>query len=66
MPAGYTRAIGFRFKSKDVDAPLRLGLFPPRACAGLGGSSASDDVEIVEEVVVDGHPRIVAVLRAAA
>ena len=27
VPAGFTRAIGFRFKSKDVDAPLRIQRF---------------------------------------
>ena len=39
--------------------------FPAEGLRRLGRTIGLDDVEILEEVVVDGHPRIVAVLRAA-
>ena len=39
--------------------------FPAEGLRRLGTIVGLSDVEIVEEVVVDGHPRIVAVLRAA-
>jgi tRNA (mo5U34)-methyltransferase len=40
--------------------------FPAEGLRRLGRTVGLADVEIVDEVVVDGHPRIVAVLRAAA
>jgi len=39
--------------------------FPAEGLRRLGRLVGLDDVEIVDEVQVDGHPRIVAVLRAA-
>lgn len=39
--------------------------FPAEALRRLGRVVGLDDVEIVDEVEVDGHPRIVAVLRSA-
>jgi tRNA (mo5U34)-methyltransferase len=40
--------------------------FPAEGLRRLGRTVGLDDVEIVDEVMIDGHPRIVAVLRAAA
>jgi tRNA (mo5U34)-methyltransferase len=40
--------------------------FPAEGLRRLGRTVGLADVEIVDEVIVDGHPRIVAVLRAAA
>lgn len=40
--------------------------FPAEGLRRLGRIVGLGDVEIVEEVVVDGHPRIVALLRAEA
>jgi tRNA (mo5U34)-methyltransferase len=39
--------------------------FPAEGLRRLGRLAGLDDVEIVDEVQVDGHPRIVAVLRSA-
>jgi tRNA (mo5U34)-methyltransferase len=39
--------------------------FPAEALRRLGLVVGLDDIEIVEEVQVDGHPRIIAVLRSA-
>ncbi len=39
--------------------------FPAEALRRLGLIVGLDDVEIVEEVQIDGHPRIIAVLRSA-
>lgn len=39
--------------------------FPPEGLRRLGAIVGLDDVEIVDQPDVDGHPRILAVLRAA-
>jgi tRNA (mo5U34)-methyltransferase len=38
--------------------------FPPEGLRRLARLAGLDSVEIVDQVVVDGHPRIVAVLQA--
>jgi tRNA (mo5U34)-methyltransferase len=40
--------------------------FPPVGLRRLGAIVGLDDVEIVDEVQIDGHPRIVAVMRSSA
>jgi hypothetical protein len=39
--------------------------FSPEGLRRLGRIAGVGEVEIVEELVIDGHPRILAVLRAA-
>jgi tRNA (mo5U34)-methyltransferase len=39
--------------------------FPPEALRRLGRIVGLDEVEVVDELEIDGHPRILAVLRAA-
>jgi tRNA (mo5U34)-methyltransferase len=39
--------------------------FPPKGLRALGRIVGLDDVEIIDQLEVDGHPRVLAVLRAA-
>ena len=42
------------------------GAFRPKDCGAWRGIAGFTSVEIVEEVEIDGHPRIIAVLRSDA
>jgi hypothetical protein len=39
--------------------------FSPESLRRLGRIAGLDEVEVVDELEIDGHPRILAVLRAA-